>query len=97
MQIVRDMGRIEIEEFSGKNISRIFIASSIREAEAVERILSEDGIDYAISLELYQRTGLTSRTELSGIAFYVLAGQEKYCRKLLSSKGLSHGLIVEGL
>jgi len=91
------MGRIEIEEFSDKKISRIFIASSIREAEAVERILSEDAIDYAIALEPYQRTGLTSRTELNGVAFYVLEGQEKWCRKLLSLKGFSHGLIAEGL
>jgi len=51
--IYNDMGQIEIEEFSEKSISRIFIASSIRKAEAVETILSEEGIDYAIALEPY--------------------------------------------
>ncbi len=33
------MGRIEIENFSDKDISRIFIAGSIKEAETAEGIL----------------------------------------------------------
>ena len=87
------MGRLEIEYFSDKDISRIFIAGSIKETESAEDILTRNGIDYAISLEPYTR--LFFGTEREGIAFYVLSGQASYCRKLLASKGLSQGLVVE--
>ncbi len=87
------MGRIEIEDFSDKNISRIFIAASIKEAEFVEDILTQDGIDYAVALEPFTQGIFVS--ERNGTAFYVLSGQASYCRKLLESKGLSSGLIVD--
>ena len=87
------MGRIEIEDFSRKDISRIFIAGSIEEAESAEDILTQNGIDYAISLEPYVR--MFFGTERNGIAFYVLSCQELFCRDLLSSRGLVLGLTVE--
>jgi hypothetical protein len=87
------MARIEIENFSNKDISRIFIAGSIREAEAAEDILTQNGMDYALSLEPYTRMFFGTGRE--GIAFYVLSGQASYCRELLASKGLFRGLIVE--
>jgi len=87
------MGRIEFEDFSDKDVSRIFIAGSIRETETVEEVLTQRGIDYVISLEPYTR--LFFGTERKGIAFYVLSAQAPYCRKLLESKGLSQGLVVE--
>jgi len=87
------MGRIEIEDFSSKDISRIFIAGSIKEAESVEDILNQNGIDYAISLEPYVR--MFFGTERNGIAFYVLSGQKLFCRELLSSRGLVLGLTME--
>jgi hypothetical protein len=87
------MARIEIENFSDKDISRIFIAGSIKEAESAEDILTQNGIDYAISLEPYTR--LFFGTERKGIAFYVLSGQASHCRTLFESKGLSSGLTVE--
>lgn len=87
------MARIEIEDFWDKNISRIFIAASIKEAEFVDAILTQDGIDYAVSLEPFVQGILLS--ERNGIAFYVLSAQASYCRKLLESKGLSSGLTVD--
>ena len=86
------MSRKEFEEFSEKDISRIFIADSIKQAELVEDILTQNGIDYAVSLEPFVQIFMS---ESNGIAFYVLAGQEPYCRKLLTSRGLSLGLTVE--
>ncbi len=88
-----DMSRIELEDFSDKDISRIFIAASVKEAELVEKILTQNGIDYAISLEPYTR--LFFGTERNGLAFYVLSFQEQYCRELLSSRGLTLGLTPE--
>ena len=87
------MGRIEIEEFTDKEIERIFIADSIKTAEKAEDILTENNIDYAVSLESYVEIAFTS--ERNGIAFYVLSGQASYSRNLLASKGLSSGLTVE--
>ncbi len=87
------MGRIEIEDFSDKNISRIFIAASIKEAEFVEDVLTQDGIDYGVSLESFVQGIFVS--ERDGIAFYVLSAQASYCRKLLESKGLSSGVTVD--
>ena len=90
---VKHMGQIEIENFSDKDVSRIFIAASIKEAEAAEDILTQNGIDYAISLEPYTR--MFFGTEREGVAFYVLSGQATHCRNLLASRGLSQGLIIE--
>ena len=87
------MGRIQIEDFTDKQISRIFIADSIKMAEQTENILTEEGIDYAVSLEPFVAGILLS--ERNGIAFYVLSGQEAYCRELLAAKGLSAGLTVD--
>ncbi len=87
------MGRIEIEDFSSKDISRIFIAASIKEAQLAEDILTQNGINYAISLEPYVR--MFFGTERNGIAFYVLSGQELFCRELLSSQGLVVGLTLK--
>jgi hypothetical protein len=87
------MARIEIEDFSDKKISRIFIAASIKEAESAEDILTQNAIDYAISLEPYTR--MFFGTQREGLAFYVLSGQSQYCRNLLASKGLSRGLMAE--
>ena len=87
------MGRIDIEDFSDKDISRIFIAASIKEAESAEDTLTQNGIDYAISLEPFMQGILGS--ERDGIVFYVLSEQALYCRELLESKGLSSGIIVE--
>jgi len=89
------MGRIDIEGFSGKNISRIFIAASIREAECVEEILSREGIEYALEIEAYFKTGLLTGSELNGVAFYTLSTQAPYCRNLLELEGLSSGVTAE--
>jgi hypothetical protein len=87
------MGRIELEEFTDKVISRIFIADSVKKAEITEDILTENNIDYAVALEPFVE--ILAIAERNGIAFYVLSGQADYCRKLLASKGLSSGLTVE--
>lgn len=83
------MGRIEIDEFSDKKISRICIATSVEEAKQIEDRLTENSVDFAVSLEPYIGSILLSQR--NGIAFYVLSGQEQYCRKLLANKGLSSG------
>lgn len=87
------MGRIQIEDFTDKGISRIFMAGSVNEAEVIEDLLTDNGIDYAVSLEPFLT--VISLSERNGIAFYVLSGQEHYCRGLLASKGMASGLTIE--
>jgi hypothetical protein len=87
------MPRVEFEGRSEQEIARIYIAGSVAEAEAVEILLSEHGMDYSIELEEFIRSGfnLLSSTHV-GATFYVLSDQAEFCRTLLKGKGLTSGI-----
>lgn len=87
------MSRVDIEEFSDKNISRIFIAGNIGEAERAEGLLTENAISYALQIEEFINTGLFSSTVKEGVVFYVISGQRHFCKQLLLANGLKTGLI----
>lgn len=87
------MPRVEIAEFTDKNISRIFIAGSIGEAERAEALLTEHAISYALQIEEFFNPGLFTSGAKKGVAFYVLSGQRDSCRRLLFANGLKTGLI----
>jgi hypothetical protein len=94
------MSRIDKEEFSKseRNITRIFIASSLHEALKIEKILTANGIDYAVEIEPFIRTGLFASlfvSEASGAAFYVSSGQASFCRDLLRNEGFLAGIVEE--
>ena len=88
------MARIPIKEFSDRNITRIFLASSVKTAENVENLLNQSGINYSIELEPFTTTSIFS-SEYIGSSFYVLSGQAEYCRNLLTSEGLESGVQKE--
>jgi hypothetical protein len=87
------MARIEIEDFSDKDISRIFIARNIREAETAETLLHENGISYTIQMEEFVGPGLFTIGAKNGLAFYVLSGQRDFCRDLFFRNDLKSGWI----
>jgi hypothetical protein len=87
------MARVEIEEFSGKDISRLFVAGSIREAERAEVLLSENAISYAVEIEDFINPGFFSSSIKKGVVFYVLSGQYDFCRSVLLTNGLKSGLV----
>ena len=87
------MSRVDITDFSDKEISRIFIAASIGEAERVESLLTENAITYAVQIEDFVKPGLFTTSVNEGVAFYVLSRQHDFCRQLLFAKGLKTGLI----
>ena len=89
------MARIEIEEFSGKEISRIFIARSIREADKVERLLEENGISYAVQIEEFVSSGLLTVSTRKGAACYVSSSHHDFCRDLFFKNNLKKGWIDE--
>jgi hypothetical protein len=89
------MARIEIDEFSHKDIARIFIAGRIREAERAETLLTENGVPYAVQIEEFFEGGLLSVGVRKGAAFYILSSQRDFCRRLFFENGLKTGWIDE--
>jgi hypothetical protein len=87
------MARIEIEDFSDKDISRIFIARNIREAERAEMLLRENGISYAVEIEEFVGAGPFAISAKNGVAFYVLSGERNFCRDLFFRNHLKSGWI----
>jgi hypothetical protein len=72
--------------------SRVYIAARLGEAQRVEAVLTEDGTDYVVSVELF-RAGLLSRPH-HGAVFYVPASRADRCRELLVATGLTRGLVA---
>lgn len=89
------MARIEIDEFSGKEIARIFIAAKIREAERAEKLLTERDVSYAVQIEEFFGGGFLSGGARKGAAFYILSSQRDFCKGLFFENGLKDGWIDE--
>lgn len=88
------MARIAFEDFGeGEEVVRIYLARELSEAKRVEAALTETGIEYAVEVEPY-RTVMSSIffSEYKGAAFYVLADQEDFCRRILREAGLTVGI-----
>ncbi len=88
------MGKLEFDKFSDLEISRVYIAKNIKEAERIETLLTENNIDYAVSLEPYLPPSLL-QSERMGAAFYVETAQGDLCRQLIAQKGLKAGIVYE--
>ena len=86
---------IESEILADRNLLAVFIAQTLREAQRVEELLSERGVDYAVQVELLGYTLLGSARY--GAMFYVTASQAQYCRSALGAAGLDLGVIEEDL
>ena len=69
----------------------IFIAANVREADLVERVLEEEGIEFKQRLEPVTRE--TSGVCYQGVLFEVSDGQAEHCRRLLTAKGLESGIM----
>jgi hypothetical protein len=76
-----------------RNFEPVFIAANVREIGIVEALLEEEGIEYMVRPEAFQRGGLVSGVCFTGLQFEVLAGQADYCRKLFAAKGLETGVL----
>jgi hypothetical protein len=89
------MARIDAAEFDERPNELIFIARRVSEAERVETLLTEQGIDYTIAFEPFLHGGIFGVTTLTGVGFYVLSGQALWCRQLLARHGLGVGVVEE--
>jgi hypothetical protein len=65
----------------------------VKEAEAVEQLLTEQSADYAIAVEPFYQPGLYFASQFQGAAFYVATGIAPYCENLLSENGFRVDLL----
>jgi hypothetical protein len=78
------------EELSGTPLKPVYIAGNMADAERAERVLTERGIDYAVSLEPFTNSsamGAVLGGTYAGLFFYVPAAQHESSRALLSANG----------
>ncbi|HLY63295.1 MAG TPA: hypothetical protein VKV95_21330 [Terriglobia bacterium] len=87
------MPKLDIEDFTDKELSRIYIADRLAEAKSVESTLTKHEIDFAVEVEPFRKILLgIFPLEYPGAAFYVLSGQAPFARKALFAVGLRGGL-----
>ena len=87
------MARLDLEDFAGRELARVYIAGRVSEAESVESALTEHGIDYAVDIEPFLKSSLGLFTSAyAGAAFYVLEGQAALAHTVLAAAGLNQGI-----
>lgn len=73
----------------------VFIAANVREIDRVEQLLRNEGIEYEVRPETFERFVVLGSSCYQGLLFEVLSGQAAYCRSLLEKSGLARGVIYE--
>lgn len=74
------------EFFDDKEIVLIHIASTLRGALKLERLLAAHGVDYAVETDKFMG-GFFFRSSRTGAFFYVEAGSADASRELLEQSG----------
>lgn len=85
------------EEFEGKELAPLCLASSPDEAKKIESVLDGAGIDYTFEITPILNTSVFSilfSTTKEGVMFIVPSEQYELCLKLFEEAGLS-SLIIE--
>lgn len=80
------MARFTLDEFSERKPALIYIAGNVVDAENVESLLNQKGIDYAVSVDAYVKQSLLGGT-YPGLFFYVSDRDAEPCREHLAVCG----------
>ena len=72
--------------FEGKEPSLIYIAKKLKEALALEEVLTAAGVDYGVEADRY-KGGFVFQTERIGAFFYVLEEAVEAARQVLATHG----------
>ena len=72
--------------FEGKEPSLIYIAKRLKEALALEQVLTNAGVDYGVEPDRY-RGGFVFQSERIGAFFYVLEEAAEAARHVLTCHG----------
>ena len=67
------------------NREPVFITADMREADSVERVLDDAGVDYSLRLDAIAREGGAC---YQGILYEVAADDAEKCRRLICKSGL---------
>jgi hypothetical protein len=72
--------------FEGKEPCLIYIAKKLKDALALEQVLTKAGVDYGVEPDRY-KGGIVFQTERIGAFFYVLEETAEAARQVLQSHG----------
>ncbi len=78
--------RREPDFFGEQDLVLIYIAKRLREALALEKVLTDAGMDYAVEPDHYSG-GIIFRSQRVGAFFYVAPEAESRTRALMREKG----------
>ncbi len=81
-------------EQAGPERYLVYIAGTVDEAAAAERVLSAQGIDYTLRLDTFTTTSPLGG-EYAGLFFYVPGVEHARCRRLLEDGGLADTIAME--
>jgi hypothetical protein len=76
--------------FEGREPQLIYIAKKLAEAEAIEAVLTEAGIDFGVEPDEYQGGVIFRRTRI-GAFFYVMPEAADEAMQLLKARGFRRG------
>ena len=72
--------------FDGKEPALIYIAKKLKDALALEKVLTEAGVDYGVEPDRY-RGGFVFQSERIGAFFYVLEEAAEAARGVMTANG----------
>ena len=76
----------EPEFFEDRELSLIYVAKKLKEALALEKLLTEAGLDYLVEPDHYSG-GIIFRSERIGAFFYVAPADEEKARTTMRESG----------
>ena len=76
----------DVEFFGEQELVLVYIAKRLKDALALEKALTEDGVDYMVETDNYIG-GLLFRRELTGAFFYVAPGAAETVREVMTRRG----------
>ncbi len=76
----------EPDYFEDRELSLIYVAKKLKEALALEKLLTDSGLDYLVEPDRYSG-GIIFRSERIGAFFYVAPEDEERARTTMRSGG----------
>ena len=86
------MAHVDLDEL--RDAARVGLARTLREAQAIEEVLTGAGVDYSVQVEAYARSFLFG-TLRHGAVFYVSEFQAAYSRERLSAAGFAKAVVLD--
>lgn len=78
--------RQNVEFFEDKEVALVYIGKRLKEAQAVEELLTRSGVEYHVEVDMYFG-GVIFRRERAGAFFYVEAGVAEQVRGIVAAAG----------